>query len=129
MTASSTRLIAGIDARRLPAVGRRDDDAESPSLDAIRHTDRVLEFATRGSGNHFIELQTDEDGRLWLIVHSGSRGIGPAIRDHRLARAETIGSGLRAPGATNAHGAMYLQDVPWARRFARRESEPNPPPV
>jgi tRNA-splicing ligase RtcB (3'-phosphate/5'-hydroxy nucleic acid ligase) len=89
-----------------------------PSLDAIRRTDGVLEFATLGSGNHFIELQSDEDSRLWLMVHSGSRGIGPAIRDHHLARAEAVGSGLRALEATNEHGAMYLRDVAWARCFA-----------
>ena len=89
-----------------------------PSLDVIRRTDGVLEFATLGSGNHFIELQSDEDGRLWLMVHSGSRGIGPAIRDHHLARAEAIGSGLRALDAGNEHGAMYLRDVAWARCFA-----------
>jgi tRNA-splicing ligase RtcB len=89
-----------------------------PSLDVIRRNDGVLEFATLGSGNHFLELQSDENGRLWLMVHSGSRGIGPAIRDHHLARAEAVGSGLRALDATNEHGAMYLQDVACARRFA-----------
>jgi tRNA-splicing ligase RtcB len=88
------------------------------SLDVIRRTDGVLEFATLGSGNHFIELQSDDDGRLWLMVHSGSRGIGPAIRDHHLAHAEAVGSGLRALDATKEHGVMYLQDAAWARRFA-----------
>jgi tRNA-splicing ligase RtcB len=87
-------------------------------LDVIRRTDGVLEFATLGSGNHFIELQSDDDGRLWLMVHSGSRGIGPAIRDHHLAHAEAVGSGLRALDATKEHGVMYLQDAAWARRFA-----------
>jgi tRNA-splicing ligase RtcB len=82
-----------------------------PSLDAIRRTDGVLEFATLGSGNHFIELQSDDDGRLWLMVHSGSRGIGPAIRDHHVAHAEAVGSALRALDATREHGAMYLQDL------------------
>src|SRR5688500_13462478 len=72
-----------------------------PSLDALRRKEGLLEFATLGSGNHFIELQADEDGRLWLMVHSGSRGIGPAIRDHHLAHAEAAGTGLRALDATS----------------------------
>jgi tRNA-splicing ligase RtcB (3'-phosphate/5'-hydroxy nucleic acid ligase) len=89
-----------------------------PSLEAVRKNEAVIEFATLGSGNHFIELQSDEDGRLWLMVHSGSRGIGPAIRDHHLCRADAVGGGLRALDATSARGTMYLHDADWARRFA-----------
>ena len=57
-------------------------------LETLRRTEGALAFATLGSGNHFAELQADEAGRLWLMVHSGSRALGPAIRDHHLARAE-----------------------------------------
>ena len=89
-----------------------------PALDALRRNEGVLEFATLGSGNHFVELQRDEDGRLWLMVHSGSRGIGPAIRDHHLCHAEAVGGGLRAMDATSGQGVMYLHDADWARRFA-----------
>jgi tRNA-splicing ligase RtcB len=87
-------------------------------LEAKRRNEGLIEFATLGSGNHFIELQSDEDNRLWLMVHSGSRGIGPAIRDHHLAHAEPVGSGLRALDATSDQGTGYLRDVAWARRFA-----------
>jgi tRNA-splicing ligase RtcB len=89
-----------------------------PSLEAVRKNEAVIEFATLGSGNHFIELQGDEDGRLWLMVHSGSRGIGPAIRDHHVDHAETVGGGLRVLDVATEQGAMYLRDVAWARRFA-----------
>ena len=37
------------------------------------------QLGTLGSGNHFIELCLDEDKRVWLMLHSGSRGIGKAI--------------------------------------------------
>src|SRR5438094_3301270 len=40
------------------------------SIEATRRKEGAIEFATLGSGNHFIELQADEDGRLWLMVHS-----------------------------------------------------------
>ena len=52
-------------------------ELSDPTLETNRRTDEIIEFATLGSGNHFIELQTDEGDRLWLMVHSGSRGIGP----------------------------------------------------
>jgi len=89
-----------------------------PSLEAIRRDEGVIEFATLGSGNHFIELQGDEDGRLWLMIHSGSRGIGPAVRDHHMGQGEDVGGGLRALDATSDQGAEYLGDASWARRFA-----------
>jgi tRNA-splicing ligase RtcB (3'-phosphate/5'-hydroxy nucleic acid ligase) len=89
-----------------------------PRLEAVRKNEAVIEFATLGSGNHFIEMQSDEDGQLWLMVHSGSRGIGPVIRDHHLGHAEPVGGGLRALDATTEPGTRYLRDAEWARRFA-----------
>jgi tRNA-splicing ligase RtcB len=89
-----------------------------PSLEAKRRNEELIEFATLGSGNHFIELQSDDEGRLWLMVHSGSRGIGPAIRDHHLAEGEPVGGGLTTLDATSGQGARYLSDAAWARRFA-----------
>jgi tRNA-splicing ligase RtcB len=84
----------------------------------MRRNEGTIEFATLGSGNHFLELQSDEDGRLWLMVHSGSRGMGPAIRDHHWARGENVGGGLRALDAATDEGTRYLNDAAWARRFA-----------
>ena len=89
-----------------------------PNLDSIRRTEGATEFATLGSGNHFIEIQADEDGRLWLMVHSGSRALGPAIRDHHLSRAQLVDHRLGVLDATSAAGAEYLHDAAWARRFA-----------
>lgn len=89
-----------------------------PRLDALRRDEGALEFATLGSGNHFLELQADESGRLWLMVHSGSRALGPAIRDHHLGRA-TAGDGrLRGLEAGSGAGLAYRHDAAWARRFA-----------
>lgn len=88
------------------------------TLETMRRNEGAIEFATLGGGNHFLELQSDEDGRLWLMVHSGSRGMGPAIRDHHLAHGEDVGGGLRALDATTDQGTRYLNDAAWARRFA-----------
>src|SRR5262245_49910034 len=101
------RVLAGL-GRAIPARRRnrraaidRPTDPESEvlsheRLEALRQNEGVLEFATLGSGNHFIELQSDDDGRLWLMVHSGSRAMGPAIHAHHLGHAEAVGRGLRA---------------------------------
>lgn len=88
------------------------------SLEAIRQREGAVEFATLGSGNHFLELQADEEGRLWLMVHSGSRALGPAIRDHHLQRAQLVEGRLRALDAKSDAGQEYLHDAWWARRFA-----------
>jgi tRNA-splicing ligase RtcB len=89
-----------------------------PRLETLRRGAGALEFATLGSGNHFIELQADEEGRLWLMIHSGSRAMGQAIRDQHLAHAEDVGGGLRGVDAASDRGAAYLHDARWARRFA-----------
>ena len=78
----------------------------------------IFEFATLGSGNHFIEMQADEDGRLWLMVHSGSRALGQAIRERRLSRAQPVENRLRALDAKSDAGIEYLHDAWCARRFA-----------
>src|SRR5581483_7736802 len=95
------------------------DTLSDPRLDAAWRKHGVLELATLGSGNHFAELQVDGEDRLWLMVHSGSRAMGPAIRDFHLERAEGAGSsGLRALDANSLQGRAYLPDVTWARRYA-----------
>ncbi len=84
-----------------------------PKLESLRRSAGALEFATLGSGNHFIELQSDkEDGRLWLMLHSGSRALGPAIRDHHLT------NGFRALDSQSEAGAAYLHDAVYAQAFA-----------
>jgi len=107
---------------RRAAISQPDDVASVPlshaNLEKIRRDEGRLEFATLGGGNHFIEFQADQDGRLWLMVHSGSRAVGHAIRDHHLARAQPAGQGYRVLDAGSEDGAAYLHDAAWARRFA-----------
>jgi tRNA-splicing ligase RtcB len=40
------------------------------------------EVGTLGGGNHFIELQKDEEGTLWIMIHSGSRNLGARVGEH-----------------------------------------------
>jgi tRNA-splicing ligase RtcB len=42
----------------------------------------MLQIGTLGGGNHFIELQRDEEGILWIMIHSGSRNLGKKVGNH-----------------------------------------------
>jgi tRNA-splicing ligase RtcB (3'-phosphate/5'-hydroxy nucleic acid ligase) len=96
----------------------RERRLSSSDLEAVRKREAEMQLGTIGSGNHFIELQADEDGRLWLMLHSGSRGIGPAIRDHHLRRCRAGRLGLRFLDAESEAGRAYLADVAWALAYA-----------
>src|SRR5262245_52428227 len=52
------------------------------------------QIGTLGGGNHFIEVQRDEEGRVWLMVHSGSRGIGKQVCDFYDAKARKFMPGI-----------------------------------
>jgi tRNA-splicing ligase RtcB len=41
----------------------------------------MRQFASLGGGNHFLELQNDQQGHLWVMLHSGSRYLGVQVRD------------------------------------------------
>jgi len=48
----------------------------------MRAKNTANHFGTLGTGNHFIELTTDEDNNVWLVLHSGSRGMGNKIGNY-----------------------------------------------
>lgn len=77
-----------------------------------------LELGTLGRGNHFLEFQEDDDGRLWLMVHSGSRAMGQQIAGFHGRRATSAGSGLAWLDADSESGQAYLHDAAWARAYA-----------
>ena len=93
-------------------------ELSNSKLESIRRSEGAVEFATLGSGNHFLELQTDEEDQLWLMIHSGSRALGQAIRDHHLAGSQLVDGRFRALDAESEQGAAYLHDLDWARRYA-----------
>lgn len=77
---------------------------------------------TLGGGNHFIEVDSDADDGLWLLVHSGSRGIGARVFGHH-ARAAGSSSPLAGLDAREGAGAAYLVDHAVALAFARENRE------
>jgi tRNA-splicing ligase RtcB len=90
----------------------------APALQKVLERDGAVQFATLGSGNHFLELQADDQGWLWLMVHTGSRALGPAVRRHYLKEARSVGGGLRVLQADSSAGQAYLNDHEAAVRFA-----------
>jgi len=91
----------------------------SARLEAMKHRDARVQMGTLGRGNHFLELQADRDGKLWLMLHSGSRAMGPAIRDHHLQQATIASSGMAYLTSDSVEGQAYLTDMSWARDYAR----------
>jgi tRNA-splicing ligase RtcB len=95
-------------------------------------TSWVHQLGTLGGGNHFIELCLDEAGRAWVMLHSGSRGIGNAIGSYfiELARRDAERISLSLPDkdlAYFAEGAEHFKDyveaVGWAQDYARANRE------
>ena len=89
---------------------------------------RVNQLGTLGGGNHFIEVCHDEADRVWVMLHSGSRGIGNAIGSYfiELARRDAEREQLSLPDrdlAYFAEGAQHFDDyveaLGWAQDYAR----------
>ena len=85
------------------------------------------QLGTLGGGNHFIEVCLDELDRVWVMLHSGSRGIGNRIGRHfiALAREEMIALDVKLPDRNLAYlreGTesfdLYVQALGWAQDYA-----------
>jgi len=94
----------------------------------VSHERPAEQLGTLGSGNHFIEVCLDEEERLWVMLHSGSRGAGHRIgtRFIELARRELEREGVQLPDRDLAwlregspHFADYVDAVGWAQDYAR----------
>ena len=74
-----------------------------------------------GGGNHFIEVGADEASQVWVIIHSGSRGVGHGIATHYMKLASPDGrprEGLYGLRANSTAGQAYRNDLDWALQFA-----------
>jgi tRNA-splicing ligase RtcB len=89
-------------------------------------------LGTLGTGNHFIELCLDEDGRVWVMLHSGSRGVGNRFGSYFIeqAKREMRRWFINLPDADLAYfpegteGFIdYIRAVSWAQKYARANRE------
>jgi tRNA-splicing ligase RtcB (3'-phosphate/5'-hydroxy nucleic acid ligase) len=93
-----------------------------------RKSDWRLQLGSLGGGNHFIEVCLDESQAVWVMLHSGSRGIGNAIGSYfiELAKHDSQRNNVRLPDRDLAYfpeGASHFDDyveaVGWAQDYAR----------
>ena len=109
--------------RRITELEERDG---ADSAEAIAPNWR-LQLGSLGSGNHFIEVSLDERDRVWLFLHSGSRGVGNklATRHIKVAREWCERAWIPLPDPDLAYLVegtaefwAYLRDLRWAQHFA-----------
>jgi len=100
-----------------------------PKLEKTNHRNHL---GTLGSGNHFIEVCLDEEGAVWFMLHSGSRGVGNAIGRMfiELAKHDALRNNVHLPDRDLAYfeeGSRYFGDyvraVDWAQQFAALNRE------
>ena len=81
----------------------------------------TLSVGTLGGGNHFIELDRDDEGRLYLVVHSGSRNLGKQVAEHYQAEAADRLRGRVEHALAYCEGDLlddYLHDMQILQRYA-----------
>ena len=97
-------------------------------LAADRSVKVLKQFGTLGSGNHFFELCVDERGRVWVVLHSGSRGIGNQLAQMHIGTARRLAKDLhlRLEDPDLAYFVegtpeftAYITDMLWAQDYAR----------
>jgi tRNA-splicing ligase RtcB len=107
-------------------------DALTRDYPKLQKTNHRVHLGTLGTGNHFIEVCLDEQGFVWFMLHSGSRGVGNAIGTMfiELARQDAMRHQANLPDRDLAYfeeGSRYFGDyvraVSWAQRFAALNRE------
>ena len=86
-----------------------------------------LQLGSLGSGNHFIEVSLDEQDRVWLFLHSGSRGVGNKLAQRHIKIAQALAKKwwITLPDPDLAYLVegtdefwAYIRDLRWAQHFA-----------
>ena len=129
----SVPLSAGRDNRTIrataePRVAELTARAAEAGFDPARYVGRwAHQLGSLGSGNHFIEISADEQDRVWLFLHSGSRGVGNKIATHHVKVAQALAKQWWIPLAdpdlaylvegTDEFWA-YVRELRWAQHFA-----------
>jgi tRNA-splicing ligase RtcB (3'-phosphate/5'-hydroxy nucleic acid ligase) len=116
-------------AARLDELQRR---ADADGVD-LSHSPKWREqLGSLGGGNHFIELCIDEEQRVWMFLHSGSRGVGNKIAQKHIKVAQQLcrqwwidlpNPDLAYLPQGTAEFDAYLTELAWAQRFAMLNRE------
>lgn len=111
-----------------PRIAELEALAEKAGFDPVSYAGNWrLQLGSLGSGNHFIEVSADELGRIWLFLHSGSRGVGNKIAMHHIAVAQRLAKQwwIELPDRDLAYlvegtpeFTRYIRELRWAQHFA-----------
>ncbi|MFE6965485.1 RtcB family protein [Agromyces sp. NPDC057679] len=111
-----------------PRIAELEALAEAKGFDPARYAGNWREqLGTLGSGNHFIEVSFDEADRVWLFLHSGSRGVGNRIAQHHMKVAQRLAKQwwIELPNPDLAYlvegtpeFTRYIAELRWAQHFA-----------
>lgn len=109
----------------LVKIGELEALAEKNDVDLSHSPKWKQQLGSLGGGNHFIELCLDEEDRVWMFLHSGSRGVGNKIAQKHIRIARDACAGEDLPDRDLAYlteGTRefndYLRELEWAQRFA-----------
>ena len=100
--------------------------------DVLKNTNNAHHLGTLGTGNHFIEVCLDESDQVWVMLHSGSRGVGNRIGTYfiEMAKKDMERWHIHLPDKDLAylpegtqHFDDYVEAVEWAQQFARINRE------
>lgn len=91
------------------------------------------QLGTLGGGNHFIEIQRDQDGNIWVMIHSGSRNLGKQVCDHYNKVAKDLNArwhsavdpkwDLAFLPLDSTEGKKYIKEMDFCLEFARGNRE------
>ena len=100
------------------------DDIELAELNCAEHIrpeKAYRSIGTLGGGNHFIEVDRDEDGNLYLMIHSGSRSLGIDVAEHYMRKGQECAEEKVPYELSYVEGELmqqYLDDVQFVQRYA-----------
>ena len=103
-----------------------------PGLSSAQEKKAAEQLGTLGSGNHFLEVDLDEADRVWVVLHSGSRGLGNQLAEKHIKLAKRMakesGTPLDDPDLayfqeTTKPFERYVDDMTWAQRYALENRE------
>lgn len=87
------RIPLGMEHQKTPqdeALMPQGHDVDSLQVVKRQYASATKQLGTLGGGNHFIELQKDGEGNLWIMIHSGSRNLGKQVGDFYNSLAKSL---------------------------------------
>ena len=113
----------GREHQKAQSEGRAFFDANPPPVDLNTVREGLSQRAVRqmgslGSGNHFLEVCLSQEGRVWLVVHSGSRGVGNILASHHIAVAKDL-MGEHDISLEDRNLAYFMEEWPEGKAYLK----------